>query len=143
MTVGLKYDAGKPDTTLLPPEVLEAFEAGQKHHRAGCTLWHLARWRQSGEISELFGALEDTLGRLGTWGEGWLSIVSVLEYGERKYGRDNWRVLDRAADRYYAAALRHSYASNAAWLDDESGHPHHAHIGACLVFLIWFSLRDQ
>jgi hypothetical protein len=64
-------------------------------------------------------------------------IVEVLTYGAKKYAPDNWRKVPDANNRYFAAALRHL----AAWklgehLDPESGLPHLAHAGCCILFLL-------
>lgn len=63
-------------------------------------------------------------------------IVNVLTYGAKKYAPNNWRKVEDARARYYAAALRHLIAW---WMgeerDKESGLPHLAHAGCCLIFL--------
>lgn len=63
-------------------------------------------------------------------------IVDVLTFGARKYAPDNWRTVPEWRRRYFAAALRHLVA----WwggerADAESGLPHLAHAGCCLLFL--------
>jgi hypothetical protein len=63
-------------------------------------------------------------------------IVDVLTFGARKYAPDNWRTVPEWRRRYYAATLRHLVA----WwrgerVDTESGLPHLAHAGCCLLFL--------
>lgn len=66
-------------------------------------------------------------------------ILRVLEFGAKKYTRDNWQKVPDAKRRYTAAALRHvtAYAAGET-LDPESGLPHLAHAGCCLLFLAWF-----
>lgn len=64
-------------------------------------------------------------------------VVDVLGFGAAKYGPENWRKVPELRRRYYAAALRHL----AAWwmgekTDPESGLPHLAHAGCCVMFLL-------
>lgn len=63
-------------------------------------------------------------------------VVRVLEFGAKKYARDNWRKVDNAHRRYIAAALRHIVAYQKGEVNDpESGQPHLAHAACCLLFL--------
>jgi hypothetical protein len=62
-------------------------------------------------------------------------VVKVLEFGEKKYGRDNWRSVPNAEPRYLGAALRHVFAMvKGEVFDTESGLPHAAHAVCCLLF---------
>jgi hypothetical protein len=62
-------------------------------------------------------------------------IVKVLEFGAAKYARDNWKKVE--ADRYVKAAFRHLVAySQGEQNDKESGMPHLAHLGCCVLFLL-------
>jgi len=64
-------------------------------------------------------------------------IVKVLDFGARKYARDNWKHVDGAETRYLAAALRHITAHARGEKDDpETGISHLAHAGCCLLFLL-------
>jgi hypothetical protein len=64
-------------------------------------------------------------------------IVKVLEFGAAKYSRDNWRHVDDAEHRYTKAAFRHLIAYNNGEINDpESGLPHLAHVGCCILFLL-------
>jgi hypothetical protein len=59
-----------------------------------------------------------------------------LMYGERKYGRDNWR-RGMESHRLVAAALRHIHAYNEGEDNDpESGVSHLGHARACLGMLL-------
>lgn len=63
-------------------------------------------------------------------------IIEVLEYGANKYSDHNWKKCEDPV-RYFTAAMRHL----TAWirgerLDQESGLPHLAHAGCCVLFLI-------
>lgn len=67
-------------------------------------------------------------------------LVKVLDFGARKYDRENWRKLDDLQNRYFAAAQRHLWALRIGeTIDKESGLPHAAHALACISFL----LEDQ
>ena len=64
-------------------------------------------------------------------------ILKVLAYGAKKYAPENWRKVPDGRRRYFDAALRHL----TAWyggedLDPESGLPHLAHAGCCVLFLL-------
>lgn len=62
-------------------------------------------------------------------------IVKVLEFGARKYARDNWKNVE--AERYVKAAFRHLIAyQQGETVDQESGLPHLAHLGCCVLFLL-------
>jgi hypothetical protein len=64
-------------------------------------------------------------------------IVKVLEFGAAKYSRDNWKHVEGAHHRYTKAAFRHLIAySNGEINDPESGLPHLAHVGCCILFLL-------
>lgn len=66
------------------------------------------------------------------------AILEVLVFGAKKYGRNNWQSLERPRQRYLAAAMRHLTAViDGEWLDSESGKPHLAHAGCCILFLLW------
>ena len=62
--------------------------------------------------------------------------AKVMNYGEQKYDRDNWR---KGMDwtRLIDAAFRHIYAFNEGEsIDEESGLHHLAHARCCLAFLL-------
>lgn len=69
--------------------------------------------------------------------EGVEEIVRVLDFGAKKYARDNWKQVDNGAVRYLAAAFRHLAAHNRGEVNDpESGLSHLAHAGCCVLFLL-------
>ena len=69
-----------------------------------------------------FGPLED--------------IAKVLTFGAKKYAPNNWQVVQDGKERYEAAMLRHIAAYKQGELNDpETGLPHLAHAGCCLMFL--------
>lgn len=66
-------------------------------------------------------------------------VVRVLTFGAKKYARDNWKYVEDAENRYFAAAMRHLTAwQQGERLDAESGESHLAHALCCLIFLSWF-----
>ena len=66
-------------------------------------------------------------------------VVRVLTVGARKYAPDNWQKVPQARARYFAAAMRHLVAWWRGERDDpETGLPHLAHAGCCVLFLAWF-----
>jgi hypothetical protein len=71
-------------------------------------------------------------------------IVKVLTFGAKKYpSADNWKRVEGAKDRYFAAALRHLTAwKNGEQKDKETGLSHLAHAGCCLLFLQWFDTQE-
>jgi hypothetical protein len=69
--------------------------------------------------------------------DGMEEIVKVLEFGARKYARDNWKHVEGGEQRYQAAAFRHLIAYNRGEkVDQETGLSHLAHAGCCLLFLL-------
>lgn len=71
-------------------------------------------------------------------------IVDVLAFGAAKYGDENWRRVPMAERRYFAALMRHVWS----WwkgeeMDKETGLPHLAHAGCCLLFLLEIGRRDH
>jgi len=60
-----------------------------------------------------------------------------LEYGARKYAPDNWRKVQDADSRYFAAARRHLNAwQQGELVDDESNLSHLAHAITSLMFVL-------
>jgi hypothetical protein len=93
--MGLKFDDGKLDWTLLP-----------------------------------FGPLED--------------VVRVLEFGQRKYDRDNWQLVDDSQRRYMAALFRHLVATlNGEIIDPETGLSHMSHVACNALFLRHFEIEEE
>ena len=67
-----------------------------------------------------------------------LEIISVLEFGAKKYAPGGWKSVPNARERYFNACIRHL----TAWWDgekndSESGLSHLAHAGCCILFLLW------
>lgn len=70
-----------------------------------------------------------------------VAIADVLTFGAKKYDAHNWRGgFDWS--RLVGAAYRHLSAFNDGEdIDAESGLPHLAHLGCCVVFLLEHQLR--
>lgn len=70
-------------------------------------------------------------------------IVKVLDFGARKYARDNWKHVSDGETRYLAAAFRHMAAYNRGEKDDpETGISHLAHAGCCVLFLLSLETKN-
>ncbi len=70
-------------------------------------------------------------------------IVKVLDFGARKYARDNWKHVADGETRYLAAAFRHMAAHNRGEKNDpETGISHLAHAGCCVLFLLALEKRN-
>ena len=66
-------------------------------------------------------------------------VAAVLAYGAKKYGAGNWKALKHGRERYLGALFRHLIAySLGERLDAETGLPHLAHAGCCLMFMAGF-----
>lgn len=75
--------------------------------------------------------------------EALFAIGQVFTYGSKKYSPDNWRN-GMSWRRMFSALLRHLFA----WLmnnefDEESGLPHLAHAGCCLMMLLTWTLTKS
>lgn len=71
-------------------------------------------------------------------------IVKVLTFGSIKYDDNNWKHVENPKDRYYSALQRHI----TDWwegeeYDPETGLSHLAHAGCCLLYLLWFQLKEN
>ena len=76
--------------------------------------------------------------------EGMEEIVKVLEFGAKKYARDNWKHVENADTRYLAAAFRHLVQYNNGELtDSETGVSHLAHAGCCILFLLALEKKND
>lgn len=71
-------------------------------------------------------------------------LAQAMTYGASKYDAHNWRKGIQVS-RLTAALLRHLFSfMRGQDLDDESGLPHLAHVGACWMMLtnMWSTRRD-
>ena len=72
------------------------------------------------------------------------AVVSVLEFGARKYAPGNWRHVPDARTRYFDAAQRHLLAWwSGEKSDPETQFPHLAHALCCLLFLLALELEAE
>jgi hypothetical protein len=70
--------------------------------------------------------------------------IRVLTYGAKKYGPNNWKLVDDHRNRYFGALLRHVWK----WWkgerrDPETGLHHLAHAMCCLCFLMEPELDEE
>jgi hypothetical protein len=87
----------------------------ENKHDAGKPMWDLLPYREVGQI------------------------VDVLTYGAGEYAPYNWLQMKEPKARCFAAMMRHLTAwKGGQILDPESGLPHLAHAGCCLLFLMHF-----
>jgi hypothetical protein len=71
-------------------------------------------------------------------------VVCVLTFGSVKYGDDNWMIVPNAKQRYTDALYRHIEDWRAGEIYDPESKLHHlAHAACCILFLIWFDLKDM
>ena len=62
-------------------------------------------------------------------------VTKVLEFGAKKYARDNWKTVEKS--RYMKACLRHIFAYiRGEEKDSESGESHLSHAACCLLFML-------
>lgn len=65
------------------------------------------------------------------------AIAKVLTLGADKYAPSNWKYVEGREWRYFDAMLRHINSHSKGEMNDpESGLPHLAHAGCCLMFLL-------
>ena len=73
-------------------------------------------------------------------GDAILAIEQVLQYGLKKYGKQNsWKDVQNAEERYKDAYMRHMSAEE--YSDKESGLPHYFHSMCNAMFLAYFELQ--
>lgn len=69
-------------------------------------------------------------------------LATVLTFGAKKYGANNWQSVPDAQNRYYSAMMRHVEADRGGEVfDEESGLPHLTHALACVTFMLHFALH--
>lgn len=71
-------------------------------------------------------------------------VIDVLTYGAMKYAPENWRHVENAPARYYAAARRHMEAWRCGeMVDDETGFHHLSHAICCLLFQLQLDIERK
>lgn len=69
-------------------------------------------------------------------------VITVAEFGARKYAPDNWMLVENGVARYTDAMLRHQLAlAQGQETDPESGLPHRAHIAWNALAVLELTLR--
>lgn len=71
------------------------------------------------------------------------ATVKVLNYGAKKYDKDNWRLVKNREEVYYDACMRHIFK----WLAGETEDPetklsHWAHVACCAWFMYEFEKEN-
>ena len=71
-------------------------------------------------------------------------IVKVLDFGIKKYSKDNWLIVPNAKERYEDALDRHLASWRMGETKDTETNLHHlAHAGCCLLFVLYFELTGK
>ena len=71
-------------------------------------------------------------------------VVKVLTFGAKKYDDNNWQQIEHPRDRYFAATLRHlTHRKVGEKYDEETGLHHIAHAICCLLFFLWFDIKEH
>lgn len=67
-------------------------------------------------------------------------LAKILTHGAKKYGDNNWKLLEDPMDRYYAALMRHlqEWRKGNSIDEDDSGELHLSHALANIAFLVYF-----
>lgn len=71
-----------------------------------------------------------------------VAIAKVMEFGAKKYGRDNWKECKKP-ERYVDAAMRHLHQYTEEKQDSESGYCHLWHAACNLAFLIYLNSKRE
>lgn len=159
---GTKFDADKLDLSLLPPGWPLVLTAKQTLALYAEDVFRLVYEATSNtadrfQIRRAAGTLLQHVADPLQW-DITTEVVKVLEFGVRKYSRDNWQLVPNAVIRYRAAARRHLDAIMWRHLcnelraqddvrplyvvkADDSDCYHWAHVVVNLLFLLWFDER--
>ena len=68
-------------------------------------------------------------------------IVKVFTFGALKYTDFGWKTVPKLRERYLSALMRHMVAREQKLHDEETGLLHSAHMGCCILILIWSDLH--
>lgn len=75
-------------------------------------------------------------------------VIKVLTKGAKKYADNNWKYIDSAYNRYYAAARRHmeefrkAIQNGQSRIDEEMGTHVLANAICCLIFLMYMDMNN-
>jgi hypothetical protein len=134
--VGTKFDKGKPDWSILPWRVVNYLDRDDWSP----VQYSLAMSKKKELLLSVFRTIvRDTYGD-SLWAA-LLDVVHVLEGGATIHGRDNWKDVPDAPNRYCNAFYRH-LAAGLEERDAGTGLPHKAHALCNLIFLIHFALEN-
>ena len=127
-----KFDKGKTDWGLIPEicfRELVGWKTGKTYSYYEL-FWNVVNTFKINEVDALVG------------------IRKILEHGAKKYGRESWKSLPDAQQRYFAAYMRHRFDSEGNELpenhiDKDSGLPSIHHALCNIVFLLWFEIQED
>lgn len=140
---GARFNAGKPDLSLIPIDILGATltgigtpRASNPSDRALEAMTNLGKWQRTGATSYLYLALDNLNDPVN-------DAARVFTYGTKKYAAWNW-AKGMAWSVPVACAGRHALAILKGEINDPvesggSGLPHEGHIACNLIMLIFFT----
>ena len=70
-------------------------------------------------------------------------LCKVWEFGANKYGKSNWKQLEKGEERYSNALIRHLFAEDINLYDDESSLLHASHIAFNALARLYFIIKQQ
>lgn len=122
------------------PQELEQAMRADERDAAGRDPWPPLAWPYVTTSSPATSGRKDDGGKpdwmLLPW-RALRSVVRVLMFGAKKYGRDNWRLVPDARNRYWNAAIRHLVAwQQGEDRDPETGESHLSHAVCCCLFML-------
>jgi len=123
-----KFDQGKTDWGLIPVECYVAIK--QSPHE---NFW-----------AKLLTVLAEAHGI----DDPWIWVRKILEHGAEKYGRESWKTIPDAKQRYFAAYMRHMVNDKDqplpnGHIDPDSGYLSVYHALTNCIFLLWFELNED
>lgn len=72
------------------------------------------------------------------------AVIRVLMFGAKKYGDENWQLVDNPKVRYRDALDRHlAEIDRGVLVDPDTGENHYAHVATNALFLLWFYLKGK
>ena len=136
-----KHDSGKRKLSLIHPSTMSLLCQGYKSKNLAESICNLSRAAHAGSVEGIIEFLRvaqtNVVNHLG--GNTALAInelARAMEYGEKKYGRNNWKK-GMEWSRLIDAALRHGLAGAMGEnIDEESGNTHVAHMLASIHMLL-------
>ena len=134
-----KHDRGKPQLSLISPDVLDLLIPGSVPHELRAIIFSISRAGHANCTASAMSMIAYSITQLREYigsVNALTGCANGLVYGMQKYTRNNWkggmewsRVLD--------AALRHLVLGpcQGESTDEESGNSHYDHALCCLMFL--------